>query len=108
MVLARRIPSWRHPFRGQTTGLGLLPHLRVIPHFDQMARWIPDAAARTVLHGEPGELLLGVDEETALVGGPERWVVRGHRAVWLLERDGRTPFRAGQSVDTPAGEASAG
>lgn len=101
MVMARRIPSLRHPVQGGSDGLGVLPHLRVIPHFDQMSRWMPEAAARHVLHGDDETTLVGVDEETALVGGPNAWVVEGHRSAWLLEREGRTEFPAGSTIEIP-------
>lgn len=99
MVMARRIPSLRHPVQGGSDGLGLLPHLRVIPHFDQLSRWMPEAAARHVLHGDDTTTLIGVDEETALVGGPHTWQVQGQRSAWLLERDGRTEFPAGSTLE---------
>lgn len=102
MVMARRIPSLRHPVQGGSDGLGLLPHLRVIPHFDQMSRWMPEAAARHVLHGDDVTTLVGVDDETAIVGGPHAWTVYGHRSAWLLERDGRTELPVGTTFDVPA------
>ena len=99
MVMAERIPSLRHPVAGDSTGLALLPHLRVIPHFDRMAGWMPEGVSRLLMHGVDGVTLLGIDEETALVGGPHQWRVEGHRQVWRLERTGRQAFSAGEVVD---------
>lgn len=101
MVMAERIPSLRHPMAGDSTGLALLPHLRVIPHFDRMAGWMPEGVSRLLMHGTDGVTLLGIDEETALVGGPHRWRVEGQRQVWLLERTGRQAFSAGDVLHVP-------
>ncbi len=38
--------SWRTK---EPTGLGLVPHLRVIPHFDRMLGWMPDMLRNAVL-----------------------------------------------------------
>lgn len=95
MAMTSWIPSIRHPQRGGTEGLGLLPHLRVIPHFDAFARRVPDLVTR-YLHGkDPRVTLLGIDEETAMVGGPAAWTVEGRQAVWHLAPDERVEYRAG-------------
>ena len=67
-------------------GLGLLPHIRVLPHFDRMLGWIPDVLDRPFYRGGDGHLV-GIDEDTAIVGGPETFTVAGRQSAWLL-RDG--------------------
>ena len=41
MALTSWVPSLRHPRTGGTVGLGLLPRLRVIPHFDAFTAQYP-------------------------------------------------------------------
>jgi cyanophycinase-like exopeptidase len=98
MAMAEQVPTLRHPFLGDTPGLALLPGLRVLPHFDKLAGWVPDLATRPFMHGTDDVVLLGIDEETALVGGPDSWTVRGHRSVWRLERDGRIEHPPGSTL----------
>jgi cyanophycinase len=98
MAMADQVPTLRHPFLGDSPGLGLLPGLRVLPHFDKLAGWVPDLASRPFMHGTDDVVLLGIDEETALVGGPERWTVQGHRSVWRLEREGRIEHPPGADL----------
>jgi cyanophycinase-like exopeptidase len=43
---------------------------------------------------------VGIDENTALVGGIDHWVVKGKQSVWVLTDKGRTEFKAGQIVFT--------
>jgi cyanophycinase-like exopeptidase len=81
-------------------GLGLLPNIRVIPHFDRMLGWIPDIITRYLLTTPPGVTLVGIDEKTALVGGINSWIVNGEQSVWVLTHDGREEFKPGQSLVT--------
>jgi cyanophycinase-like exopeptidase len=101
MVMTSWIPSIRHPREGGTDGLSVLPHLRVIPHFDAFAARIPDIATRFLQPRDGHVSLLGIDEETALVGGPTHWEVRGRQSVWLLDGDGRREFTPGSVLETP-------
>ena len=87
-------------------GLGLLPHIRVLPHFDRMAGWMPDAVTR-LLTPPDGVHLVGVDEDTALVGGPEEFIVHGRQSAWLLG-DRRRRFPAGSTLVLPREGAAIG
>lgn len=102
MALSARVPSLRNPAHGETEGLGLLPHLRVIPHFDAFVARVPDLLSRVVKSYDPGIAVIGVDEETALVGGPHQWTVQGRGSGWRLTPDGRVELPAGSTVTTPA------
>jgi cyanophycinase-like exopeptidase len=102
MVMAARVPSIRHPREGGTDGLALLPHIRVIPHFDAFVARMPDLLTRFLLPSDPSIAVLGVDEETALVGGPFTWTVQGRSSVWRLSGEGREELPAGTQVTTPA------
>lgn len=102
IALTSWVPSLRHPRDGDTEGLSILPHLRVIPHFDAFAARIPDLVTRFLLPHDPSVSVLGIDENTALVGGPEQWAVRGHQSVWRLNPDGREEFHVGDTITTPA------
>lgn len=104
MVMAAHVPSFRHPRGGAgTPGLALLPHLRVLPHFDAFLGRMPAAAQRALASGDaPGVSVVGVDELTAIVGGPDRWEVRGRGSAWVLNADGgRHQVPAGGVLDTP-------
>jgi cyanophycinase len=88
MVMATHIPDFRHPLGAGKAGLGLLPKLQVLPHFDKMAGRMPDILSRPFLRRRDGVTLVGVDEETAIVGGPDAFTVVGRGAAWILG-DGR-------------------
>jgi cyanophycinase-like exopeptidase len=101
MVFGDWVPELRRPGRGGRPGLGLLPHLRVIPHFDAFAGRLPDLALRPFLRTPEGVTGLGIDENTALVGGPETWTVRGRQSVWLLDSRPRRRLPVGTSITLP-------
>lgn len=101
MALTSWIPSLRHPLQGGTDGLGLLSHIRVIPHFDAFAARIPDLMTRFLLPHESSMVLIGIDEDTAIVGGPTEWTVRGRQSAWLLSGEGREELVSGSMFTTP-------
>jgi cyanophycinase len=101
MAMGSWVPSLRHTKEGGTEGLGLLPHVRVVPHFDRFAARIPDLLARFLLPDDGTVHVIGVDEDTAIVGGPVAWTVMGRQAAWRLTREGRERIPAGASFTTP-------
>jgi cyanophycinase len=101
MALASWVPSIRDPHRSGSEGLNLLPHVRVIPHFDAFTKRMPDLATRLLDNYDPAVTLIGIDEETALVGGPREWVVQGRQSAWVLDPGRRQHFPAGTTLTTP-------
>ena len=87
MVLSSHIPNFRLLKKAPTAGLNLLPEIRVIPHFNKFFKWIPESAAKVLLHVPDNSILIGVDELTAIVrrGGDEHWVVVGEAKVHVLK-----------------------
>lgn len=84
-------------------GLKVVPNLFVLAHFDRLEEWVPGIVKRALREAPDGVRVVGIDEETALVGRPGNWVVRGRQRVWLVERDGaRRAFEPGARVPLPA------
>ena len=102
MVMASRVPSLSGPASDGVEGLGLLPHLQVVPHFDRFVHRAPDLIERVSPPAGSGVVLAGVDEGTAMVGGPVHWTVRGQGSVWLFAQGRQEQYRAGSQLTTPA------
>jgi cyanophycinase-like exopeptidase len=104
MVMGKTVPrfrGWRPGKAASTEALGLLPHLRVWPHFDRMGGRLPDAFSGLMARKSEGLTVVGIDEDTAIVGGPTEWVVQGRRKAWIIGDDGhKTPFSAGETLTT--------
>jgi cyanophycinase-like exopeptidase len=99
MVMATYVPELRRPRKGEP-GLDLLPHIRVLPHFDRMLGWAPDILTRPFFRDGTAHVV-GIDEDTAIVGGPETFTVRGRQSAWLLSDGKRRQFKAGSEILLP-------
>ena len=102
MALTGQVPDIRHPFRDPVPGLGAVPQLSVLPHFDRFAGRLPDVVLTRVSNPPPGVTAVGIDEDTALVGGwredPDEWEVVGRQSVWVLTPHGREEHPAGSAL----------
>lgn len=96
IALTDSVPDIRRR-RPTVPGLGVVRALMVIPHFDRIERWAPGVVERAVEAIPEGTRLVGVDEDTAIVGGPDEWRVMGRQAAWVLRR-GAQPERHGDGA----------
>ena len=87
--LRRRRLFW--PVRWRD-GLGIVPGATVIPHYDA---WPEPLSALLVLQAPHGLQILGIDEETAVVGQDGAWQVQGRGRVTVWHGRHRERFRRG-------------
>ncbi|SRR5581483_4953181 len=101
MILAKRLPNFRRMGLGTIEGFGKVPAEYVMPHFDNAGpfRFLVDLLRRGM---KDGERMLGIDENTALVGRlGDEWKVMGKSKVHLLTRKEAQIFAAGENVPLP-------
>jgi cyanophycinase len=98
MALSATAPTVRSGTMTPHDGLSLVPHLSVMPHFDQMGKWDPGFVERARSQVKPGQTLVGIDEDTALVGGYEQWTVMGKGTVSVFSGSTRARYSNGDSV----------
>ena len=100
MVLSSHIPNFRLLKKSPSPGLSLLPEIRVIPHFNKFFKWIPESAAKVLLHVPDDSILIGVDELTAIVkrSGDEHWLVVGEAMVHVLKGMPDQQLRDGEII----------
>jgi cyanophycinase len=103
MFLGEFLPDLRGFRLRQNKVFSLLPHSHIFPHFDRMVAWrgitipilqplIPD-----------GEYVLGLDEDTALVGRlGAGWQVMGRQKVYIITKNEIKSYAAGAQVTLPA------
>jgi cyanophycinase len=101
MALTEYAPNLRDRVRPPATGLGFVTGVVVLPHFDKMEQWLPGATDLAIASAPPGYWVLGIDEDTAVVGGPAEWRVAGRQSAWLF-RAGEEPrhFKGGDRLST--------
>jgi cyanophycinase-like exopeptidase len=101
MALTTLVPHVRNRTLPDEEGLGVLPGWRVLPHFDRMRAWQPGLLEEARSRLADGEVLVGIDEETALLHDGPTWVVHGRQGVHVLTRDGEESYSAGAPVPLP-------
>ena len=85
-----RLMPW--PLRWRP-GLGFVPGASVVPHYDA---WPEPICALVALQAPRGSVVLGIDEETALVGRDGAWQVHGRSRVTVWRGRHRDRYRAGE------------
>jgi cyanophycinase len=99
MILAQKVPNFRAAGLISQDAFRILPATFVIPHFDRM-RGLWSAylfGVRRQLKND--QFILGVDEDTALVGKLNgTWQVMGQGQAHLITRDEQQDFSAGEEV----------
>lgn len=75
-------------------GLGFAPGISVVPHYDA---WPEPFSALIALQAPRGSVVLGIDEETAVIGRDGAWQVHGAARVTLWRGRHRERFRAGET-----------
>jgi cyanophycinase len=75
-------------------GLGFAPGISVVPHYDA---WPEPFSALIALQAPRGSVVLGIDEETAVIGRDGAWQVHGAARVTVWRGRHRERFRAGET-----------
>jgi cyanophycinase len=97
MILGKRMPSFR--LAGTQDGFGVVQAEFVVPHFDAIpAVWKPMIFALQK-QLKRGQILIGVDEDTALVGSLQgEWRAMGKGNVHVFTSDGKSRYKSGELV----------
>src|SRR4029077_8631911 len=75
-------------------GLGFVPGASVLPHYDA---WPESLSALIALQSPRHSVMLGIDEETAVVGRDGSWQVHGRSRVTVWRGHRRERYRAGET-----------
>ncbi len=105
MILAKRLPNFRRLGSGTVEGFGTVQADYVMPHFDHAGpfKFLVNLLRKGM---KDSEYMLGIDEDTALVGTLSgEWKVMGVGTVHLITRRGEQVFASGEIVPVPMMEA---
>lgn len=80
-------------------GLGLFADLMLMPHWDALDGYVEGFTDLVIGARPSGVTLIGIDEETALVGDGSRWMVAGRGAVRIFSFEGDRTHRSGETVE---------
>lgn len=82
-------------------GLGYFRHVLFGPHWDMVDNWIPGATDFIVGAVPEGDVFVGIDEYTAMVGDGSFWTVRGRGKLHVLHDGEWTLYADGDGVELP-------
>jgi cyanophycinase-like exopeptidase len=80
-------------------GLGFARDLLFGPHWDIVDSWVPGASAFIVGSVREGQVFVGLDEETAMVGDGRAWSTRGRGGIHVLRAGAWATYRAGDDFE---------
>ena len=106
MAMSSDVPNFFRMKNEGIPGFNVIPHIRPIPHYNKFFGWIPDSAAKIVMKAPEGTLIIGIDEDTALVTGLDKgtslsqntWQVYGEASVHILSGAPSARFEHGETV----------
>ena len=100
MAFGPDIPHFRKMKESGEIGLGLLPHIRVVPHYNKFFKWIPDSAAQLFLKAPEGVRIVGIDEGTAIMTNNLKiWSIYGDGSVHLLNGNNAGKYQSGSEIE---------
>jgi len=107
MAFSSDVPNFFRIKEEGIPGLNVIPHIRPIPHYNKFFGWIPDSAAKIVMKAPDGTVIIGIDEDTALITGLEEettldnniWRVYGEGSVHILSGAPTARFKVGELVN---------
>ena len=102
MFIGEFLPDLRTFGLRQQRAFSVLPGSHIIPHFDHLIVWrgLSIPLLQTLL--PEGEYILGLDEDTALVGKlGQRWTIMGRQQVHLITKSQAVSFSNGSKIDLP-------
>lgn len=80
-------------------GLGVFPACLFGAHWDALDGYVPGLRDLIVGSVPEGDILVGIDEDTAMMGDGERWHLTGAGGVHVLEGDAWTEHEPGSAFE---------
>lgn len=97
MILGREMPDFRAMGIRSTAAFGVLPIASLMPHFNAIPLFGKPLVATLRRRLTEGEIMIGIDEDTAIVGKlNEEWAVMGKAKAHVFTKNESTSYSAGE------------
>jgi cyanophycinase len=97
MILGREMPDFRAAGIRSTAAFAILPVASVMPHFNAIPLFGKPLVATLRRRLLDGEIMIGIDEDTAIVGKlNEDWTVMGRSKAHIFTKDNSQSYSAGE------------
>ncbi|NOH04167.1 MAG: type 1 glutamine amidotransferase-like domain-containing protein [Chloroflexi bacterium] len=98
MILGREVPDFRMLGTRSIPVFGVIPAATIIPHFDAIPIFWKPLIGTTRKRLRNGETMLGIDENTAIVGRlDEAWTVMGQSKAHVFTKEESRSYAAGEN-----------
>lgn len=87
--------------RAWKPGLGFVRGLLFAPHWDTADQWFPGATRLIASSVKPGDVLVGQDENTAMIGDGSEWSVVGESGIHVRQNGTWAHYSAGDAFSLP-------
>lgn len=102
MILGQYMPDIRAAGFRRLSAFGIVSANMVLAHFDKMPIWAPMMVSLLRTQLQPSEYVIGVDEDTALIGTPGgEWQVQGRQKVHIITKKEIRILAAGETLQLP-------
>lgn len=97
MILGREMPDFRALGIRSTAAFGIIPVASVMPHFNAIPLFGKPLVATLRRRLLDGEIMIGIDEDTAIVGKTnEEWTVLGKAKAHVFTKEDSKSYAAGE------------
>jgi cyanophycinase len=97
MILGREMPDFRAMGIRSTAAFGILPIASLMPHFNAIPLFGKPLVATLRRRLTEGEIMIGIDENTAIVGKlDEEWTVMGKAKAHIFTKNESTSYGAAE------------
>lgn len=97
MILGREMPDFRAMGIRSTAAFGIIPVASVMPHFNAIPLFGKPLVATLRRRLLDGEIMIGIDEDTAIVGkANEEWAVLGKAKAHVFTKEDSKSYSAGE------------
>jgi cyanophycinase len=98
MILGKAMPNFRSLGLGSIPAFGFVP-ATIIPHFDATPMFFKPIISAARMRLKENELLIGIDEDTAMVSKNGEWTVMGQASVHVLTKKDSKSYKVGEKFN---------
>lgn len=98
MILGKEMPNFQALGLNSVSAFGFVPAV-IIPHFDATPLFFKPIISAARMRLKENELLIGIDEDTAMVGKNNEWVVMGKSGVHVFTKNDSKSYAVGEKFN---------
>ncbi len=98
MILGKEMPNFRALGLNSAPAFGYVPAV-IIPHFDATPMFFKPIISAARMRLKENDLMIGIDENTAMVGKNREWIVMGKAGVHAFTKNESKSYAVGEKFN---------